>query len=92
MSGLVYKNVLSLSCVLLMTACSSTAVVRPPKYKTPLIQADEQYKYAALNWTETAGLKGTTVAWWNIYQAPVLSQLLQQLNAENLNLKQRGTL
>ena len=52
MSGLVYKNVLSLSCVLLMTACSSTAVVRPPEYKTPLIQADEQYKYAALNWTE----------------------------------------
>ena len=31
MSGLVYKNVLSLSCVLLMTACSSTAVVRPPE-------------------------------------------------------------
>ena len=61
MSGLVYKNVLSLSCVLLMTACSSTAVVRPPEYKTPLIQADEQYKYAALNWTETADLKDTTI-------------------------------
>ena len=88
MSGLVYKNVFSLSCVLLLTACSSTAVVRPPEYKTPLIQADEQYKYAALNWTETAGLKGATVAWWNIYEDPVLSQLLQQLNAENLNLKQ----
>jgi len=88
MSGLVYKNVFSLSCVLLLTACSSTAVVRPPEYKTPLIQADEQYKYAALNWTETAGLKGATVAWWDIYQDPVLSQLLQQLNAENLNLKQ----
>lgn len=49
MSGLVYKNVFSLSCVLLLTACSSTAVVRPPEYKKPLIQADEQYKYAALN-------------------------------------------
>lgn len=88
MSGLVYKNVLSLSCVLLLTACSSTAVVHPPEYKTPLIQADEQYKYAALNWTETAGLKGATVAWWKIYEDPVLVQLLQQLNAENLNLKQ----
>ena len=88
MSGLVYKNVFSLSCVLLLTACSSTAVVPPPEYKTPLIQADAQYKYPVLNWTETAGLKGATVAWWNIYQDPVLSQLLQQLNAENLNLKQ----
>ena len=88
MSGLVYKNVFSLSCVLLMTACSSTAVVRPPEYKTPMIHADEQYKYAALNWTETAGLKGETVAWWDIYQDPVLNQLVQQLNAENLDLKQ----
>ena len=88
MSGLVYKNVFSLSCVLLLTACSSTAVVRPPEYKTPMIQVADQYKYAMLNWTETAKLKGKAVAWWDIYQDPILSQLLQQLNAENLNLKQ----
>ena len=88
MSGLVYKNALSLSCVVLLAACSSTAVVRPPAYKTPIIQADDHYKYAALNWAKTTSLKRAKTAWWEMYQDPILSQLMQQLNLENLSMQQ----
>ncbi len=88
MQSLICKNVMSLSCMLILTACSSHVVLQPPEYKIPIVQADDQYKYADLNWTPTSAIKISAEQWWNIYQDPVLSQLMQQLNQENLTLKQ----
>lgn len=88
MQNVLYKNAVCLSGLMLLTACASTAVVRPPEYQAPKIQADEQYKYAGLNWTATGALQPTGADWWQIYQDPMLSQLMQQLNQENLSLQQ----
>jgi len=88
MQSLFYKNAVCLSGFMLLTACASTAVVRPPEYQAPNIQADEQYKYASLNWTATGALQPAGADWWQIYQDPTLSQLMQQLNQENLSLQQ----
>lgn len=88
MQNLIYKNVMSLSCMLILTACSSHIVRQPPEYKIPIVQADDQYKYADLNWIPTAAIKISAEQWWEIYQDPVLSQLMHQLNQENLTLKQ----
>lgn len=88
MARLLYKNAISLSCLVLLTACSTTAVVRAPDYETPRIQIDDHYKYSALNWTKTTELNVDRSSWWEIYQDPILSQLMQQLNQENLTLKQ----
>ena len=88
MQSLVYKNVISLSCILILTACSSHVVVHPPEYQIPIVQADDQYKYADLNWTPTSTIQISAGQWWEIYQDPVLSQLMQQLNLENFTLKQ----
>lgn len=88
MQSLICKNVMSLSCMLILTACSSHVVLQPPEYKIPIVQADDQYKYADLNWTPTSAIKISAEQWWNIYQDPVLSQLMRQLNQENLTLKQ----
>jgi NodT family efflux transporter outer membrane factor (OMF) lipoprotein len=88
MQSLKYKNVMSLSCMFILTACSSHVVLQPPEYKIPIVQADDQYKYADLNWTPTSAIKISAEQWWNIYQDPVLNQLMQQLNQENLTLKQ----
>lgn len=88
MQSLIYKNLMSLSCVLILTACSSHMLLQPPEYKIPLIQADDQYKYADLNWVQTSAIKTSDDGWWDIYQDPVLSRLMEQLNQENLSLKQ----
>ncbi|MCX5466891.1 efflux transporter outer membrane subunit [Acinetobacter nematophilus] len=88
MQNVIKKNVMSLSCMLLLTACQSTKVWHPPQYRMPIIQADQHYKYSNLNWKETANLKIQPNAWWEIYQDSTLNQLLQQLNLENLDLKQ----
>jgi NodT family efflux transporter outer membrane factor (OMF) lipoprotein len=88
MQNVIKKNVMSLSCMLLLTACQSTKVWHPPQYQMPIIQADQHYKYSNLNWKETTGLKIQPNAWWEIYQDSTLNQLLQQLNLENLDLKQ----
>jgi len=79
---------LCLSCLLVLTACSTTSVWSPPEYQTPSIQIDDQFKYAHLNWTEASSLKFSADSWWEIYQDPTLNQFIQQLNQENLNLKQ----
>lgn len=88
MQSLFYKNAVCLSGLMILTACASTAVLRPPEYQAPKIQADEQYKYAGLNWTATSALQPAGADWWQIYQDPILSQLMQQLNQENLSLQQ----
>ncbi|AYA02519.1 efflux transporter outer membrane subunit [Acinetobacter sp. WCHAc010034] len=88
MQNVLYKNAVCLSGLMLLTACASTAVVRPPEYQAPKIQADEQYKYAGLNWTATGALQPAGADWWQIYQDPMLSRLMQQLNQENLSLQQ----
>jgi len=88
MQSLMYKNVMSLSCMFILTACSSHVVLQPPEYKIPIVQADDQYKYADLNWTPTSAIKISAKQWWDIYQDPVLDQLMWQLNQENLTLKQ----
>ena len=88
MQSLMYKNVISLSYMLILTACSSHAVLQPPEYKIPVVQADDQYKYAELNWIPTSAIQISAEQWWDIYQDPVLSHLMQQLNQENLTLKQ----
>ena len=88
MQSLIYKNVISLSCMLILTACSSNAVRHPPEYKIPIVQVDDQYKYTDLNWIQTSVIKASAEQWWNTYQDPVLSQLMEQLNQENLSLKQ----
>ena len=88
MQSLFYKNAVCLSGLMILTACASTAVLRPPEYQTPKIQVDEQYKYASLNWTATVALQPAGADWWQIYQDSMLSQLMQQLNQENLSLQQ----
>ncbi|MFP3366643.1 hypothetical protein R0J93_23645, partial [Pseudoalteromonas sp. SIMBA_148] len=42
----------------------------------------------SLNWTATSTLQQAGADWWQIYQDPKLSQLMQQLNQENLSLQQ----
>ncbi len=88
MQNLIKKNVISLSCVLFLTACQSTKVWHPPQYQVPIIQADQHYKYSTLNWKQTKNLKIHSNAWWEIYHDSTLNQLMQQLNLENLDLKQ----
>lgn len=88
MQSLIYKNVISLSCMLILTACSSNAIRHPPEYKIPIVQVNDQYKYTDLNWIQTSVIKASAEQWWNTYQDPVLSQLMEQLNQENLSLKQ----
>lgn len=68
--------------------CGSNTVVRPPVYQQPVMQVDKQYKYASLNWVETQNLKINPSEWWKIYQDAQLDQLIEQLNRENLTLKQ----
>lgn len=88
MQSLIVKNVMCLSVLLILTACNSTVVLHPPKYKVPVLQTDDHYKYAVLNWKKTSSLDVNANTWWEIYQDPILSQLMQQLNQENLSLKQ----
>ena len=88
MQSLFYKNAICLSGLIMFTACTSTAVLRPPEYQVPKVQVDEQYKYADLNWTATNTLQPTGAKWWQIYHDPILSQIMQQLNKENLSLQQ----
>ena len=54
MQSLFYKNAVCLSGLMILTACASTTVLRPPEYQVPKIQVDEQYKYASLNWQQPA--------------------------------------
>jgi len=63
-------------------------VTHPPAYQQPVIQADTQYKYASLNWVQTQTLTPQTSQWWQLYQDTKLNTLIQQLNTENLTLKQ----
>lgn len=74
--------------MLFLTACQSTKVWHPPQYQVPIIQADQHYKYSTLNWKQTENLKIHSNAWWEIYHDSTLNQLMQQLNLENLDLKQ----
>ncbi|WOE31513.1 MULTISPECIES: efflux transporter outer membrane subunit [unclassified Acinetobacter] len=88
MRSLIYKNLVSLSCIFILTACSSNAVRYPVAYSAPIIETDDRYQYADLNWTATSVIKISAEQWWHIYQDPILSQLIQQLNQENLTLQQ----
>ena len=88
MQSLIVKNVMCLSVFLILTACNSTVVLHPPEYKVPVLQTDDHYKYAVLNWKKTSSLEVNANTWWEIFQDPILSQLMQQLNQENLSLKQ----
>ncbi|WP_130802949.1 efflux transporter outer membrane subunit [Acinetobacter ihumii] len=82
------KYLASFGCVVLFTGCSSTMLMHPPVYQQPIIQADSQYKYASLNWVQTQSLTSQGSQWWQLYRDDKLNLLIQQLNAENLSLKQ----
>ncbi|MCU4481993.1 efflux transporter outer membrane subunit [Acinetobacter ursingii] len=87
-SSILSKHLPIFSCVLLLVGCSSNIVTHPPAYQQPVIQADMQYKYASLNWVRTQTLTPQTSQWWQLYQDAKLNTLIQQLNTENLTLKQ----
>ena len=86
MKKTVFTLSMSLSCVMLLTACHST--LRPVAYEKPVIQSAEQYKYADLKWVEISKLSNEKQAWWEIYHDPILSGLIQQLNHQNLTVQQ----
>ncbi len=87
-SSILSKHLPIFSCVLLLVGCSSNIVTHPPAYQQPVIQANTQYKYASLNWIQTQTLTPQTSQWWQLYQDAKLNTLIQQLNTENLTLKQ----
>ena len=57
MQSLIVKNVMCLSVFLILTACNSTVVLHPPEYKVPVLQTDDHYKYAVLNWKKNLKLR-----------------------------------
>ncbi|AOA58463.1 efflux transporter outer membrane subunit [Acinetobacter larvae] len=84
-------SVIQLSIVLsgsmLLSACQSSLELKPADYVVPSIDSAQRYKYADLNWVSSADVV-TEGDWWQLYQDPVLSQLMQQLNQDNLSLQQ----
>lgn len=83
------KYLAALGCVVLFTACNSNMLMHSPIYQQPIIKADPQYKYASsFKWVQTQSLISQSSQWWELYQDDKLNFLIQQLNAENLTLKQ----
>lgn len=74
--------------LLLLMGCQSDRVVKLASYTAPSLTLPERYKYAELNWVETSKVSSTASSWWQLYQDPVLNQLLQRLNQENLDIQQ----
>lgn len=77
-----------LVCSMFMSGCQSTHVVKPVTYQTPDIQSADRYKYSDLNWIAIPKNQTNQQEWWKVYNDPVLSEILQQLNLNNLTLQQ----
>ena len=88
MQSFIVKNVMCLSFFFIFFAFFFFFFLFPTEDKVPVLQTDDHYKYAVLNWKKTSSLEVNANTWWEIFQDPILSQLMQQLNQENLSLKQ----
>ncbi|WP_332604411.1 efflux transporter outer membrane subunit [Acinetobacter sp. ESBL14] len=72
---------------MLLTACQSNTF-KPAAYQQPVIPSAAQYKYAELQWIDVSQVEASSSQWWEIYQDPILSKLLQQLDQDNLSIQQ----
>ncbi|MBJ9985243.1 efflux transporter outer membrane subunit [Acinetobacter sp. S40] len=88
MISVLSKHIIIFGGALLLIGCGSNTVTRPPVYHQPLIQADIHYKYADLDWVQTQNLVINRSQWWQLYHDAQLNSLIEQLDAENLTLKQ----
>ena len=88
MRSVLSKHLSSFGCVLLLAGCSSNMVIHPPAYQQPVIPTQSHYQYASFNWIEKQNIKINSHKWWQLYEDAQLNILMQQLNSENLTLKQ----
>ncbi|TCM67029.1 NodT family efflux transporter outer membrane factor (OMF) lipoprotein [Acinetobacter calcoaceticus] len=86
----------TLSIVLLLTplfsACQSNRIFKAADYQAPQLHSPTEYRYAGVKWVPmSTSHHNADVAqseWWLIYQDPILNDLMQQLNRDNLSLQQ----
>ncbi|NIE96030.1 efflux transporter outer membrane subunit [Acinetobacter sp. Tr-809] len=88
MKKTVFTLSMGLAVTMLLTACQSSSTFKPAVYQQPVIQSAAQYKYADLQWIEASKIAATPQPWWEMYQDPTLSTLIQQLDQDNLSIQQ----
>ncbi|PKF33813.1 efflux transporter outer membrane subunit [Acinetobacter proteolyticus] len=87
MKKTVFTLSMGIAATMLLTACQSSTF-KPAAYQQPVIPSTAQYKYADLQWIDVSQIEVSSSQWWGMYQDPILSKLLQQLDQDNLSIQQ----
>lgn len=87
MKKTVFTLSMAIAATMLLSACQSSTF-KPASYQQPEIESPAQYKYAGIAWIETSQPSTEPQQWWEIYQDPILSTLIRQLDQDNLSIQQ----